>query len=156
MASTTHLQTKPRKCGHRCDAWGFSQGEPAEVWKCVSGSGLNSAPKARHFNIFREAVMCQTRQNGFGQNHKFFFCQIPMKLNDFSDNLLDDLIDVLGPFKLDWEMCHDSSWGEMCVRAVLKTGRLHLRCVKVCSGSTNSGPSSPRKTIHSHSKYINH
>lgn len=35
VASTTHLQLKPGKCGHRCDAWGFSQDEPAEVWKFV-------------------------------------------------------------------------------------------------------------------------
>lgn len=54
-----------------------SQDEPAEVWKFVcahvcQASGLNSPPKARHFNMFREALMCQTRQNGFGQNHIFF------------------------------------------------------------------------------------
>lgn len=42
--------------------------------------------------------------------------------------------------------------GVRCVCTVIKTGRLYLRCVKASSGSTNSGTSSPRKTIHSHSK----
>lgn len=42
--------------------------------------------------------MCQTRQNGFGQTHiPPPPHQVPMKLNDFADNLLVDSIDVLDP-----------------------------------------------------------
>lgn len=78
MASTIHLQTKPGSVD--TDVTPGDSAETSLLWSgnvcvcaCVSGSGLNSAPKARHFNIFREALKCQTRQNDFRQIHNFFF-----------------------------------------------------------------------------------
>lgn len=65
-------------------------------------AGLNSAKTARPLNISGTVQMCQSTQKILLQSHNFI-CQMPMKLNDFRDTLLNASIQFA--IKIDWKSC---------------------------------------------------